>query len=58
VIFDMDGVVIDSEPLSMTIIAEIISEHGGHVDPALLARLAGVNLTEVLKVAAAHSGRA
>jgi beta-phosphoglucomutase-like phosphatase (HAD superfamily) len=57
VIFDMDGVVIDSEPLSMTVIAEIISEHGGHVDPALLARLAGVNLTEVLEVAAAHSGR-
>jgi HAD superfamily hydrolase (TIGR01509 family) len=58
VIFDMDGVVIDSEPLSMTIIAEIIGEHGGHVDIALLARLAGVNLTEVFEVAAAHSGRA
>jgi HAD superfamily hydrolase (TIGR01509 family) len=57
VIFDMDGVVIDSEPLSMRIIAEIIGEHGGHADPALLADLAGVNLAEVLKVAAAHSGR-
>lgn len=53
----MDGVVIDSEPLSMRIIAEIIGEHGGHADPALLAGLAGVNLAEVLKVAAAHSGR-
>jgi HAD superfamily hydrolase (TIGR01509 family) len=58
VIFDMDGVVIDSEPLSMTIIAEIIGEHGGGADPALLAGLAGVNLMEALRVAAAHSGRA
>ena len=57
VIFDMDGVVINSEPLSMGIIAEIIGEHGGHADPALLAGLAGVNLAEALKVAAAHSGR-
>lgn len=57
-IFDVDGVIVDSEPLSMTIIAEIIGEHGGHVTPALLAGLAGVNLTEALKVAAAHSGRA
>jgi HAD superfamily hydrolase (TIGR01509 family) len=53
----MDGVVVDSEPLSMTTIAEIIGEHGGHADPALLAALTGVNLTEALKVAAAHSGR-
>jgi HAD superfamily hydrolase (TIGR01509 family) len=58
VIFDVDGVVVDSEPLSMAIIAELIGEHGGHVTPALLAGLAGVNLTEALKVAAAHSGRA
>lgn len=58
VIFDMDGVVVDSEPLSMATIAEIIGEHGGHADPALLARLTGVNLAEVLSAAAAHSGRA
>ena len=58
VIFDMDGVVVDSEPLSMTTITEIIREHGGHADPALLAGLTGVSLTEALKVAAAHSGRA
>jgi HAD superfamily hydrolase (TIGR01509 family) len=56
VIFDMDGVIIDSEPLSMTIIAEIIGEHGGRADPALLARLAGVNLTDALRVTAARSG--
>ena len=58
VIFDMDGVVVDSEPLSMMTIAEIIGEHGGRADPALLAGLTGVNLAEALKVAAAHSGRA
>jgi HAD superfamily hydrolase (TIGR01509 family) len=57
VIFDMDGVVVDSEPLSMTVIAEIIGEHGGRVDSALLAGLTGVNLSEVLRVTAAHSGR-
>jgi HAD superfamily hydrolase (TIGR01509 family) len=57
VIFDMDGVVVDSEPLSMTTIAEIIGEHGGHADPALLAELTGVNLADAIKVAAARSGR-
>jgi HAD superfamily hydrolase (TIGR01509 family) len=56
VIFDMDGVVVDSEPLSMAVIAEVIAEHGGQVDPALLAGLTGVNLMEVLSVTAAHSG--
>jgi len=53
----MDGVVVDSEPLSIAVIAEVIAEHGGQVDPALLAGLTGVNLMEVLRVAAAHSGR-
>ena len=57
VIFDMDGVVIDSEPLSMAVIAEIIGERGGRADPALLAGLAGVSLPDALKVVAAHSGR-
>jgi HAD superfamily hydrolase (TIGR01509 family) len=57
VIFDMDGVVVDSEPLSMMTIAEIIGEHGGHADPALLAGLTGVSLAEAIEVAAAHSGR-
>jgi HAD superfamily hydrolase (TIGR01509 family) len=58
VIFDMDGVVVDSEPLSMMTIAEIIGEHGGHADPALLAELTGVSLAEAIEAAAAHSGRA
>ena len=57
VVFDMDGVVVDSEPLSMMTIAEIIGEHGGHADPALLAELTGVSLADAIKVAAAHSGR-
>jgi HAD superfamily hydrolase (TIGR01509 family) len=58
VIFDMDGVVVDSEPLSMATIAEVIGEHGGHADAALLAGLTGVALAEAIEVAAAHSGRA
>jgi HAD superfamily hydrolase (TIGR01509 family) len=57
VIFDMDGVVVDSEPLSMAVIAEIIGEQGGQVDAGLLAGLAGVNLRKVLQVAAEHSGQ-
>jgi HAD superfamily hydrolase (TIGR01509 family) len=57
VIFDMDGVIVDSEPLSMMTVAEIIGEHGGRADPELLATLTGVSLPEALRVAAAHSGR-
>lgn len=57
VIFDMDGVVVDSEPLSMAVITEVIGEQGGQVDDGLLAGLAGVSLPEVLRVAAAHSGQ-
>ena len=57
VIFDMDGVVVDSEPLSMAVITEIIGEQGGQIDAGLLAGLAGVSLPEVLRVAAAHSGQ-
>jgi HAD superfamily hydrolase (TIGR01509 family) len=58
VIFDMDGVVVDSEPLSMATIAEMIGEYGGYADPAMLAELTGVNVVEVLNVAAARSGLA
>jgi HAD superfamily hydrolase (TIGR01509 family) len=57
VIFDMDGVIVDSEPLSMMTVAEIIGEHGGRTDPELLATLTGVSLPEALRAAAAQSGR-
>ena len=53
----MDGVVIDSEPLSMATITEIIGERGGRADPALLGELTGVSLDEALAVAAERSGR-
>src|SRR5215472_10337458 len=58
VIFDMDGVIVDSEPVSMMTIAEIIGELGGHADPAVLAGLTGVALAEAIEVAAARSGLA
>lgn len=58
VIFDMDGVVIDSEPLSLEVIAEIVLERGGHADPAGLLDLAGVGLAQALQTAAERSGRA
>jgi HAD superfamily hydrolase (TIGR01509 family) len=57
VIFDMDGVVVDSEPLSMATITEIIGERGGRVDPGLLGELTGVSLGAALGIAAERSGR-
>ena len=32
VIFDMDGVLIDSEPFYLKNIREFLERHGGHVD--------------------------
>jgi beta-phosphoglucomutase-like phosphatase (HAD superfamily) len=54
VIFDMDGVIVDSEPLSMRTLAAIAAERGVHLEPALLHELTGVSLEEVLRVVAAR----
>jgi HAD superfamily hydrolase (TIGR01509 family) len=61
VIFDMDGVVVDSEPLSLRTIAEIVAGTGvaGHraaADPAELGDLVGRTLDDALRIAAARSG--
>jgi beta-phosphoglucomutase-like phosphatase (HAD superfamily) len=56
VIFDMDGVIVDSEPLSMRTIAEIAAERGIHLEPALLHELTGVSLERVLEVVGARLG--
>jgi HAD superfamily hydrolase (TIGR01509 family) len=57
VIFDMDGVVVDSEPLSLATIAEVVTERGGVADPATLGDLVGRSLDDALTLAAARSGR-
>jgi len=57
VIFDMDGVVVDSEPLSLRTIAQVVTERGGAADPALFSGLVGLSLDEALRIAAGRSGR-
>jgi len=52
VIFDMDGVIVDSEPLSMSTLAEMAAERGIHLEPALLGELIGVSLEDVLDILA------
>src|SRR5258705_8288162 len=57
VIFDMDGVIVDSEPLSLLTIAEVVAERGGQADPASFGDLVGRSLDDALTLAAARSGR-
>jgi HAD superfamily hydrolase (TIGR01509 family) len=54
VIFDMDGVIVDSEPLSMGTLAEMAAERGIDLEPALLGDLIGVSLEDVLDILAAR----
>jgi HAD superfamily hydrolase (TIGR01509 family) len=54
VIFDMDGVIVDSEPLSMRTITEMGAERGVQLEPALLHELTGVSMERVLEVVGAR----
>jgi HAD superfamily hydrolase (TIGR01509 family) len=54
VIFDMDGVIVDSEPLSMRTIAEMAAERGVQLEPALLHELTGVSMERVMEVVGAR----
>jgi beta-phosphoglucomutase-like phosphatase (HAD superfamily) len=56
VIFDMDGVIVDSEPLSMSTITEMAAERGIQLEPALLHELTGVSLERVMEVIGARLG--
>ena len=56
VIFDMDGVIVDSEPLSMSTIAEMAAERGIQLEPALLHELTGVSLERVMEVVGTRLG--
>lgn len=53
----MDGVVVDSEPLSLRTIAAVIAERGGSADPAGYGDLVGRSLDDALRLAARRSGR-
>jgi HAD superfamily hydrolase (TIGR01509 family) len=57
VIFDMDGVIVDSEPLSLATIAEVVTARGGLADPAGFGDLVGRSLDDALTLAATRSGR-
>ena len=57
VIFDMDGVVVDSEPLSLQTIAQVVTARGGAADPVFFTGLVGLSLDEALRIAAERSGR-
>jgi HAD superfamily hydrolase (TIGR01509 family) len=54
VIFDMDGVIVDSEPLSMRTITEMAAERGVQLEPALLHELTGVSMERVMEVVGAR----
>jgi len=56
VIFDMDGVIVDSEPLSMRTLTELAAERGTRLEPALLHELTGLSMERVLEVVAARLG--
>ncbi|GAA3930624.1 HAD family phosphatase [Actinomadura viridis] len=46
VIFDLDGVLIDSEPLWEEVRRGVVTEHGGHWPPGTQERLMGMNTVE------------
>jgi HAD superfamily hydrolase (TIGR01509 family) len=46
VIFDMDGLLVDSEPLWMVVERELVEEHGRKYDPAITAKYVGMRLLE------------
>jgi len=56
VIFDMDGVIVDSEPLSMSTITEMAAERGVQLEPALLHELTGVSLDRVMEAVGSRLG--
>ena len=57
VVFDMDGVVVDSEPLSLRTIAEIVADREAAADVSRFGDLVGRTLDDALTTAAARAGR-
>jgi beta-phosphoglucomutase-like phosphatase (HAD superfamily) len=46
VVFDLDGVLIDSEPVWEQVRRRVVAEHGGHWDPDTQDRLMGMSTGE------------
>jgi HAD superfamily hydrolase (TIGR01509 family) len=46
VVFDLDGVLIDSEPVWERVRRQVVAEHGGHWDPDTQDRLMGMSTGE------------
>ena len=52
VIFDMDGVLIDSEPFYLKNIREFLERYGGHVDESLMKAIAGASRARTWRLVA------
>lgn len=51
VIFDCDGVLVDSEPISVAVLLDVLAEAGCHIDPATsYARMLGHSLPSVMQL--------
>ena len=46
VVFDLDGVLVDSEPVWEQVRRRVVAEHGGHWDPDTQDRLMGMSTGE------------
>lgn len=58
VIFDSDGVLVDSEPISARVLAEVATEYGIPLTAAsAIERFTGISLRRVLELLAADHGR-
>src|SRR4249920_1444459 len=49
VVLDMDGVVVDSEPVSLEVIAELLAEHGAAVEEDALLAVVGTPLVTAIR---------
>ena len=46
VVFDLDGVLVDSEPVWEEVRRQVVAEHGGHWAPDAQRRLMGMSTAE------------
>lgn len=51
VIFDLDGLLVDSEPLAANAMAVFLASYGIEVDPVIQARMLGRRLSEAIAIA-------
>ena len=56
VVFDMDGVLVDSEPVWEQVRRRVVAEHGGHWDPGTQDRLMGMSTGEWSRYLSADLG--